>query len=291
MNWKSNFVRKGSAARALWTMLLGSLLSTSAFAGQYWVSCSSCSAQQASASASAAPQPPGAWGLHSDFVYVVDPINRSARKYEVTTILDPLFYNRSAQEISVENSVKASLESFWVRAEAFAKIDVPVENSPSAVAYLTNGYYSGRTRGWLDEGADGLVGMINAARFVTNVSAAQAMAALGADRGPLVLVLRFSDGSRLKVEVKMGQDAMTSAPTIVGVSVIPASAFDQGNNPLPTEAAGMGPYDVFNPSPSLLAALQALANAYNVPVTAGCGGVGTRWRCSANGTCELIHPC
>jgi hypothetical protein len=224
-------------------------------------------------------------------VYVVDPINRSARKYEVTTILDPLFYDRSAREISVENSVKASLTSLWAQAQTLAKIEIPAERSPSAVDYLANPVNRGRTRSWLDGDGSGWVSRVNGVLFVANASLNQALAAWGADRGPLILVLEFADGSKLSVQVKVGQNAITTDPAIATLVVVPESAFDQNGYPLPTQASEMSNYDLLNPSPSLLEALQRLANVYEIRVTAGCGGAGTRWRCSANGTCELIHPC
>lgn len=293
MNLEGSFGGCGFFGRIVASMV-GIVLSGAALASDVWVSCSACSEQEAKNSASAALPAPGSyWGGSVDIVYVVDPINRVARKYEVITAVEPGLTERWTTELQVESGVLSSLNSFWIQTASIGELEIPADRSPSAVDYMVNPYHRGLVGWWLDGGAQGWIAQINSALFTANVSTSQALAAMGADRGPLILNLRFSNGSTLKVQVTMGQNAITSSPTIVEIAVVPDSAFNGDGSPLPTQLSGLSNYDVFNPSPSLIEALLRLSGAYGVPVSYVCSGgvAGSRWRCTANGNCELIQPC
>lgn len=209
-------------------------------ARDFWVSCEACSSQQASAAAAEAPDPMASLGTQTDVVHVLDPLNRSVRKYEVTTIFDPVSYKRSAQELAVRPSTLNAFQRIWAEWENLSKLDIPADRSPSAVDYLANPFYTGRANYWVDEGADGFMAAVNAAGRVVNLTTVQVLPAFGADRGPLVLTLMFADGSRLNVQVEFGVDGESGAPSIVSIKVVDRSAYDGDGNPLPTSAAQFG---------------------------------------------------
>lgn len=259
-------------------------------AREFWVSCTACSSQQASVAATDAPGPVESLGAHTDVVHVLDPANRSVRKYEVTTIFDPVSYKRSAQELAVRPSTLNAFQRIWAEWENLSRIDIPADRSPSAVDYLANPFYTGRANYWVDEGADGFMASINAARLVVNLTTEQVLTAFGADRGPVVLTLTFSGGSRLKVQVEFGVDGQSGAPSIVKIKVVDRSAYDNDGNPLPTSAAQFGGLSVPHADQDLITALSALATFYNIPVTYGsCGG--SSFSCARDGSCVVTVAC
>lgn len=219
------------------------------------MSCTACSSQQASAAATDAPGPVESLGAHTDIVHVLDPANRSVRKYEVTTIFDPVSYKRSAQELAVRPSTLNAFQWIWAEWESLSKVDIPADRSPSAVDYLANPFYTGRANYWVDEGAEGFMAAVNAAGRVVNLTTEQVLTAFGADRGPLVLTLTFADGSRLKVQVEFGVDAQSGAPSIVKITVVDQSAYDNDGNPLPTSAEQFGGFSVPHADRGLITAL------------------------------------
>jgi hypothetical protein len=256
-----------------------------------WASCESCGLAEASAIAENKAPPLIGFGHSLSSVYVVSIGTRTLYKFQVQTDREPGLYSRDVWQDSVETSVRNGQAALWEAIPVEKIIDIPAGTSGSAADYIRNPVDRSNVYHYLRGGASGFFATVRSLTFMGTVYSSQALATLGADRGPVTLNLRFPDGSSIVVTTTVGVDGQTAALSIVSVDIVPDSARSSDGFPLPTQASGFEGYDATDLSGPTVDLLRALVERFGLHLIQRCGSSTTRFRCDKDGRCELVYHC
>lgn len=210
------------------TLLGLSMLASAATASPLWTDCNGCSPTQRQQAALNLTAP-----NTYQYIYVVDNDNRLVDKFETFSEVEPGSFNIEANLITTEASVINLANQIWAVTESVHEIEIgPLtacsNGAASFVLDLTCQFHAMEQA----QNQPFFVGLSSLA----SIALQQFHAQHGANR-PMVMILRFNDGSRVKLEVTLGQNLSSSALQVLSIKVVEAFSGEGYALPINRESA------------------------------------------------------
>lgn len=260
----------GTSLRPIGMLLMFAISPVAVGASPKLASCHGCTASQREMAAVAVTPNPG-----FAEVLVVDGVNESVYKYEVTIDREPGLFVTSVNELTVSTDDVRPFQAIWGAVASTKEVAVPPEVCSGISTYLYEATCRGRTSTFLRQGDGTLVSALNGLIFGGTAVRQQVLAAFNINQ-PVSLTLRFSDGSYLRIRITISSEADSGAYSIADMQIIEAIGPDGVAYPIAPE--GIAGLVVENVSLRTIEDLVRLFSGWQVPIVRGCTPLSNRTR-------------